>query len=302
MDAAPSSQQHYRLSALPLPISVTSLLSVATPARPSDMSLTALYDSVVFDWLSPLAEQVPTKVRIFKERMIRSLVTEILFSRISLVPVRIDEEKIVNVEGMDSNDIDSTVGSQQGTGESIPLQEILLTSQDINSTSALTSPHELSESAFRVLRRYTTVHSQVPPNKRVLTTISHWEPGTDPSNYNWDKTVRELKGKQSQSDQQSAARRRQRREERKRRQSGIIEAQVLSQPSTPRVAESVRMWGSQPDRVSGATSSVEPGIWSSQAVEEEIPLTQVERGVFGGREASRKTVVKERKKRRAAGF
>lgn len=304
MDAAPESQQYYRLSALPFPVSATSRLPVARPARPArpdDLSLTALYDSLVYDWLSPLSEHVPNRVRIFKERMIRSVVTEIMFSRMSLVSAKAEESGMTNLGEKDSGYAESAVGSQKGSSMFAPSQESALSSQDIESSRALDSS-ESTEPAFHFLRRYTTVNPQGPPSKRVMTTISHWKTGTDPSSYNWDKTVRKIEEEQSQAEQHPAARRRRRREERKRLQMKSAGKQTLSQPTTPRVSESMRMWGSQPDKVSGAASSIEPGLWSSQAKDEEIPLTQVERGVFGSREASRKKVVKERKKRRAAGF
>lgn len=44
-------------------------------------------------------------------------------------------------------------------------------------------------------------------------------------------------------------------------------------------------------------------VQSSQLTEEgDVPMTQVERGLFGGRNAASKKAVKERKKKRAAGF
>ncbi|KAH8425687.1 uncharacterized protein LDX57_003436 [Aspergillus melleus] len=69
-------------------------------------------------------------------------------------------------------------------------------------------------------------------------------------------------------------------------------------PSASSAVPVVREWGSQPE------NSEPPAIrlQSSQHVEDDLPMTQVERGMFGGREASRKVATKTRKKKRAAGF
>ncbi|PGH03847.1 RNA polymerase I-specific transcription initiation factor RRN6 [Blastomyces parvus] len=85
----------------------------------------------------------------------------------------------------------------------------------------------------------------------------------------------------------------------------------------------VRMWGSQQhqqhqlSRGIGQGSFLGPGtdrgigiamgsqmmVRSSQVAEEgDVPMTQIERGVFGSRNASSRKVAKERKKKRAAGF
>ncbi|KLJ10324.1 hypothetical protein EMPG_14305 [Blastomyces silverae] len=84
----------------------------------------------------------------------------------------------------------------------------------------------------------------------------------------------------------------------------------------------VRMWGSQqqqqqqqssrgmgqgsflgPGTDRGAAMSSQMMVRSSQITEEgDVPMTQVERGVFGGRNATSRRVAKERKKKRAAGF
>ncbi|WEW55643.1 hypothetical protein PRK78_001075 [Emydomyces testavorans] len=301
VDPVPESLKHYRLSGLPLPFSSTSRLPVSMPAQQSDLSISALYDSLVYDWLSPLSDQVPNRLRMLKERMIRSVVTEMMLSRICLVHTETEEREVINLD----EEGPSCMGlapSQARRDKLKSSQDAISSSQEIKSVPAVDPCPESTESLYLSLRRYTSVKPQRAPLKRVTATISHWKVGTDPSGYNWQTTVRTIQDEQSQSEEHSAIRRRRRREGRQRLQLEKAEKQASLPLPTPSLVDGGRMWGSQPDRVRGTASSAEPGLWSSQVKEEDIPLTQVERGVFGSREASRKKMVKERKKRRAAGF
>jgi RNA polymerase I-specific transcription initiation factor RRN6 len=69
--------------------------------------------------------------------------------------------------------------------------------------------------------------------------------------------------------------------------------EATSQPGTP-IAPSIRTWGSQPTDALPAFP-----LPSSQPTLDE-PMTQIERGLFGAREARKSQ--KSKKKRRAAGF
>ncbi|KJF60673.1 RNA polymerase I-specific transcription initiation factor RRN6 [Coccidioides immitis RS] len=289
------------LSGLPLPFSATSRLPVFTPTQQNDMSLAALYDSLVYDWLSPLSEHVPNRVRMSKERMIRCMVAEIMFSRISLVQMM--------PETRESTSLEDQVMTSSGPANEPPFKggrrgashDGILPSQGASFTPMLYQSHEPTARASLALHRYTTVNPQPDPLKRVMTTLSHWKVGTDPADYDWQKTVHAIQDEQSLSGDHPTVQRRRRREERKRRQLEKAQKQASLTPSTPKLVDGGRMWGSQPDRAI-RMSPVEPELWSSQIKEENIPLTQVERGVFGSREVARKKMGKERRKRRAAGF
>ncbi|OJD26584.1 hypothetical protein ACJ73_02040 [Blastomyces percursus] len=154
------------------------------------------------------------------------------------------------------------------------------------------------------------------------------------------RTLRDEEEQDAES--QSASRRRKRREARglQRRQQQQSQQSYLpsSSATTPAPASGptlastssiptpsasqvpvVRMWGSLRQQQSsrevgqgsflgpgtdrGATTSSQMVVRSNQVTEEgDVPMTQVESGIFGGRNASSRRVAKERKKKRAAGF
>ncbi|EEP80871.1 predicted protein [Uncinocarpus reesii 1704] len=292
----PATPRQYRLSRLPLPFSATSNLAVYTPVEQSDLSLATVYDSLVYDWLSPLSEQVPNRVRIMREKMIRSVVTEIIFSRISLVRVGTEELDTTN-----EDEAGALVNESQL--QSFGSSQNIISSQTQKSSQGLDPLHEFPEPPYRFLKRYTTLNHQRAPTKRTITTISHWKVNTDPSYYDWQKAADAIKDEQSLSEEHPAAQRRRKREERKRRHLEKAEQQASMQPSTPRLMDGGRLWGSQPVTTPAVSSSGDPRLWSSQVKEESVlPMSQMEKGVFGSRQAGRKSLGKEKKKRRAAGF
>ncbi|KAI1953675.1 hypothetical protein LOZ57_000016 [Ophidiomyces ophidiicola] len=289
-----NSLQQFRLWGLPLPVSHSSQLNTPIPTQLVETSLTALYDSLVFDWLSPLSDRVPNIVRAYKERIIRSIAADVTFSRLCLVP---KGEVPKNIE---PNEDDGP--SMKVAGSLFPSSstESLWNAAPSSSQDKLPNSNTSYESSdpYSFLRRYTTVNPQPTPTKHVLSTISHWTTGADPSKYRWT----EAKSEESRSENLSGSQRRRKREERKRLQLQKREKQLSLPPLTPKMVEDTRLWGSQPVGTGGLSSSIEITIPSSQAREEEIPLTQTERGAFGSRDANRKFAIKERKKRRAAGF
>ncbi|EER37681.1 conserved hypothetical protein [Histoplasma capsulatum H143] len=193
------------------------------------------------------------------------------------------------------------------------------------STATTTTP-------YATLRLYTSLKQPNQPHipRRIAEILSHWKPGTDPSAYNWQAAVRTLHDeKQLQTENQATSRRRRRHEARKLRryqqqlsQQPYLQSLSVSTPSVPTPSASQvpvpRMGHSQQQqpqssRVKGQGSFLGTGtgisavpqmmVQSSQLTEEgDVPMTQVERGLFGGRNAASKKAVKERKKKRAAGF
>ncbi|KAG5292773.1 RNA polymerase I-specific transcription-initiation factor [Histoplasma ohiense] len=189
-----------------------------------------------------------------------------------------------------------------------------------------------STTPYTTLRLYTSLKQPNQPHipRRIAEILSHWKLGTDPSAYNWQAAVRTLHDeKQLQTENQAASRRRRRHEARKLRrhqqqlsQQPYLQSLSVSTSSVPTPSASQvpvpRMGHSQQQqpqssRVKGQGSFLGTGtgtsavpqmmVQSSQLTEEgDVPMTQVERGLFGGRNAASKKAVKERKKKRAAGF
>jgi RNA polymerase I-specific transcription initiation factor RRN6 len=141
----------------------------------------------------------------------------------------------------------------------------------------------------------TTFYTQRPPSEVVANLLSHWQVGSDPAAYSWQRMAQTLEEEDLQRVPKATTPKR-------RLQKKASQGTPLSSSQLPPVSSNAlaaREWGSQPEV--GEPSRM-LRLQSSQAIEEDLPMTQVERGTFGGREASRKTSMKARKKKRAAGF
>lgn len=117
--------------------------------------------------------------------------------------------------------------------------------------------------------------------------LSHWQMGVDPATYEWQKTSRLLDDEGNRTGSRTP------RHRVRKKRSQLTPAPEASSLPPPPVAPMIRSWGSQPDQ------PLMP-IPSSQPTPDEVPMTQVERGQFGAREAKKSS--KGKKKRRAAGF
>ncbi|KAK2790904.1 hypothetical protein FQN52_005349 [Onygenales sp. PD_12] len=330
----------HQLAYLPMPYPSSTSSNLQTPSstnRPNHPNITRLYDSLVRDWLFPLPGDVPNKIRMIKEKIIRNILMELILSRITLTRNDIPEQPTTTAAATITTSDSQGPFTQEDTYPSLP------SSPPPPSSQLPSQPHNL-------LSLYTplpTLPTLPTPSRLVATTLSHWSLSTDPSTYDYLATTQSLAEEEElESGSQSAARRRKRREARRRSRQlamaeppgGSLEITERAQgPTTPVVASSsqvpvVRTQSqSQSQRESGfgAGVGVEFGagagagasglrfgtqvVQSSQVTEEEMPMTQIERGAFGGRSAvgmgmgvGKKKGLgvggKGGKKKRAAGF
>lgn len=140
------------------------------------------------------------------------------------------------------------------------------------------------------LSAFTTFKPPRPMARNVANLLSHWKLGADPSSYEWERTSHMLAEEEARRVGGPSIPRRSR--SRSRRKSQQPEGAPLL--GTP-IAPSIRTWGSQPADALPALP-----MPSSQPTVDEVPMTQMERGQFGAREANKSQ--KSKKKRRAAGF
>lgn len=288
-----------------LPHSLSSFLStysVRLPGSSTKLDLVDTYDSLVSDWLSKLPHDIPARTRIMKDKVLRSVAVDLVLARINifLISDGAQESHPENpskafrdseLSGL-AYDIESSktaasdwsgVNNDQG-----PKRPGISSSQ---TTPAATpnshDPINGAGQAYSSLASLTTFNSQQSMSRNTVAVLSHWQPGTDPATYSWQPTMQEL---ESENESSRTASRSRKKPSRGRRFAS------QTPPATPSVLPAARSWGSQPDGA-GAPVKVE----SSQLLEEDLPMTQVERGMFGGREAGKKSSMKARKKR-AAGF
>ncbi|KAL2002477.1 hypothetical protein VTN02DRAFT_6699 [Thermoascus thermophilus] len=300
-----------RISPYILPL----ILSFQPATQSSSLQLDVMetYDDLVRDWLSTLPRDIPGRARIVKERVIRNVAAEISFARINLIR---NSENLADGPSDDEslgghNEADSHVrskdvrGSQGATGDK---HAFLISSQ--GSEKINRAPHYghdalAANNVVSVLQQYrdkggpfyaglhslTTIKDQGAVPTKVVNILSHWSPGSDPITYDWQRVMQAQENENSRAGDKSTTYGRRARD----RVSRSQDASVFI-PSSPAVPV-VRQWGSQPQE-----ELPKAKLQSSQVAEEDLPMTQVERGVFGGREAGKKSLLKARKKKRAAGF
>lgn len=269
--------------------------------RESRLDLVETYDRLVHDWLSGLPHDMPGRTRIMKEKLARKIATDLLLARL----IRVSNFP----HSKDTTSADRQANEERDEGEPV------MPNQDSSSQGTMAGPHVTSSQpedsghhksqkddagypsaaaatrysddgpaqVFSTLSTFT--HFDAPSKMRhnVATLLSQWQPGTDPSSYEWQL---------EEGDVQRTSRATTPKHRKKRPQQNAA-TNASAQPPTP-VVPTVRTW-SQPDWEPPRLQ-----LQSSQPVVDEVPMTQMERGQFGGREGVKKS--SKIKKKRAAGF
>ena len=305
--SVPESECQFRILPLSLPRSPPTAFAI--PEETEKLNLIYTYDNLVSGWLSYLPHDIPGRTRITKEKVIRRLAADIALSRINISRKLPDGETDPNELSRHQDDAESsnpeTSYDFHRTGtprfSSLPASEIggndtSSRSDLVTGNSRISNSQPLDRvSVYSNLSSLTTLRSRPSMSRSAEAVLSHWVQGTDPAAYDWQKVVHSVEGEESQGTSRATT---PKRKSRKKTSQGIGMSSPAP-PSTPTVP-TTHVWGSQP--TSGGPSRVT--LQSSQvtALDEDLPMTQLERGVFGGREAHKRSVTKTRKKKRAAGF
>ncbi|GFF49793.1 hypothetical protein IFM61606_04620 [Aspergillus udagawae] len=283
----------------------------------SKVELVDLYDRLVNDWLSTLQHDIPGRTRIMKERVIRKVAAELALTQPMLQRKPLNEAGIGrSTENTNHETIDDLSPMPVNPPSSLEIGKRLLSVPRVISSDYALEPAASkttiqsnflaeeqgvskstsgTEPVYCGLASMTTFHTQRPPSGAMANLLSHWQVGSDPATYSWQRMAQTLEEEDLQ--RASKATTPKPRPRKKASQGTPLNSSQLPPVSSNALA--AREWGSQPE---GGEPSRMLRFQSSQAMEEDLPMTQVERGTFGGREASRKTFMKARKKKRAAGF
>ena len=134
---------------------------------------------------------------------------------------------------------------------------------------------------FTTLLSLTTINEQSRSLAKAASDIlAHWQPGMDPETYDW-RGISQVETRLSRRASKKKKKKQQQQQQRRESES----MQSLAAGPTGKAWQ-----GSQPEPRATSQPS------GSQVVEAPFPMTQVERGAFGGRGG------KKKKKMRAAGF
>ncbi|KAG9851756.1 hypothetical protein KCU94_g7442, partial [Aureobasidium melanogenum] len=273
----------------------------------SDMDLTAVYDTIIAHWLTPLSQTVPGRVRLVKEQLARRIAAEICLASHVLrqPPVGPSEEETTAETQATEDDFSSQTNFPQS---SLPTPSPTATPSLTTVTSLSSHPSTLVSSEFARLKRYTTFSSEKPtpaPLPKGLTnTLAHWTLGANPDEYDWLAVQREQEKKAEEEDEDLTPKERarlkrraekmllkQRRESQKASAMDFASSQVpgivsASQPAfaTPSRSEAPNVRAASQGTQLLASSQAPPNMFTSQ----------VQPGRFGGG--------KPAKKKRKVGF
>ncbi|KAL4740863.1 RNA polymerase I-specific transcription initiation factor RRN6-like protein [Aspergillus similis] len=273
--------------------------------RASELNLIAIYDRLVNHWLIDLPSDIPGRARITKEKAIRQLVADIVLSQIISVHQREAAESTTNKDVTSSAHSSSGLTTLSGLTDEQSFYGTLLSSVDqgfqSQADTAATQSSTLEDSVlpkrqtdqrptFKVLSSYTRYDKTGPISRGAERVLDHWRPGLDPASYLLTSEGSRLAAKNKAFKGKS-----------RKNVSQTPKKISHDSPLPPLVASPIPAvrgaWGSQPE--TGQPPMVR---FQGSQFTEDVPMTQVERGTFGSRDANRKGGIKAKKKKRAAGF
>ncbi|OSS44201.1 hypothetical protein B5807_11251 [Epicoccum nigrum] len=279
-----------------------------------------LYDMILQDWIAPLPTEVPVALRQTKERLARRVAAEVTLASVHLGPRQEEESSLAVSVDLASLPIlpSKPVDSLPSTLPTPPQSSVPPSSPLIPEFRS----HSITDPLSR-LRKYLTIGENTPVTPNVLPSsvselLSHWQPGSDPSSYDWEATERALRpeaiDEESQELLERERKRKEKREKRQKRENELLRARshtssqpLYSHPAFPRSSPGPTLGGM-------IASSQVPGPTSSQMSSQVqghgspfvgfggginmMPQSQVEPGRFGGRPDKKK----KKGKSRVSGF
>ncbi|PBP20490.1 hypothetical protein BUE80_DR008811 [Diplocarpon rosae] len=279
-------------------------LDIGFPEVPDSThpDLLRIFDQLVEYWMADLPANLPNLARHTKFKAVRQLTLELGLSsigmslqcRASSVPVAIQAADDVFTESMISKDRgtmrDSSPAFSSSQLATVQSEACLPTSTATPSLYSHGTPVSglLEDQAIARLRRYApTIKAKLEIGTRANTSIlSHWpsEPGADPKEYCYEATKQTYAATKAGDEDRRSLRKEKAR--RRRRTEEFVKA------VEPAVSRRLSLFsGSQPEMATRTFSS---------QVMDELPMTQPDRGTFGGRTVPKST--KKAKKPRTAGF
>ena len=317
---------------LPLQIRVIAdpLATNLEPSSQNSVDLTSVYDVLVARWLTTLNHQVPGRVRLAKEQLMRRVSADLCLGSCVLKRAgeheEINETASVAQDNRMEEDLDLESNHPRSSPVEMRMSGLTMSSQppgslptpspsttpSLASGSLSSHPSTLTAPEFSRLSQYTTFNPKIsapaPLPKRLSNILAHWIVGVDPGKYDWLATKYAQDQEAEFNDQELSSkerarlkRRAERHLQRQRRETAAAQAQGITSSQAPQlvsasqpVALHTRPTGaSQPLVLLGSSSQTLQGAGHTQT--QAFPASQVEPGRFGGRGPPKK-------KRRTQGF
>lgn len=298
-----------------------------------ELTIANLYDTLLDNWIAPLADDIPIHVRQQKERLARRIATEVLLASTRIwqsethapppqFHLGLNQDSKISLPVLPSRPaFGDPQSSELPSSQPLPLlssSSLPTSSQPMSSSLASPLPPTVVSGPLgRLAQHFRFKDDDVEPSNipnNVNELLSHWQLGSDPRTYEWELTERTFRTEAledaSQEEIEKARRRKERREKRQRRENELIRSQNSSQPLVLLQSQLPQPARSSPGpAISGIGGSSQvssqvyphvpppgPGLSVPSGLDQFTAQSQVEPGRFGGRPE------KKKKKKRLGGF
>ena len=285
--------------------------------------LHSIYEHLIQTWIIPMSRQIPGRVRIAMEKILRDMAGQICLASYAL---RIDmgsggqeeEDQSENLEagaqftlpvrrrtsatslgkgkGKERSDTVPSpprVSSQMSEDASfmppsaLPALPTPEPTPSLRSGSSVASLTNSEDAASQRLRAYASLTPQPALPTKMANLLGHWQVGVDPAKYDWEAAYQANVPEDESGDE--SQKKQQQRAAKRRKKQGESTVGPSTQPTLQRLGDSQPQQGQIPHDMQS----------SSQQTEGAVTMSQVEPGKFGGRHAKNK---KWKVKGRPAGF
>jgi RNA polymerase I-specific transcription initiation factor RRN6 len=220
------------------------------------------YDAIVSDWITPLHNKVPGRVRLAKQQLARRLAAELTLAshilRIEDIEEHPERQQDANpTKESQSWDLPMHLASSQvqnpfASQLKSQSQSVLPTPSPTGTPSVTTASSRattLFSAEISNLSKFTTFTKSTPSAlpRSLSKLLSHWTPGTDPASYDWVATSRSISQRTREEDADSqltekqrarAHRKAERYIRRQRKEAEASQAQMLASSQMPELAVS----------------------------------------------------------------
>jgi RNA polymerase I-specific transcription initiation factor RRN6 len=165
------------------------------------------YDAIVSDWITPLHNKVPGRIRLAKEQLARRLAAELTLASHILRIEDIEEQPESQQDAkptMESQNWDLPMHLASSQVQNPFASQLKSQSQSVLPTPSPTGTPSVTTASSRAttlfsaeisnLSKFTTFTKSTPSAlpRSLSKLLSHWTPGTDPASYDWVATSRSI--------------------------------------------------------------------------------------------------------------
>ena len=286
--------------------------------------LHSIYEHLIQTWIVPMSRQIPGRVRIAMEKILRDIAGQICLASYAMridvgskggeeedrsqnweagaqfiLPVRrrTSETSLRKGKGKERSDALSSparVSSQMSEDASLMSPSSALPAlptpeptPSLRSGSSVASLASSEDPASQRLRAYASLTPQPALPAKMGNLLGHWQVGVDPAKYDWEAAYQATVAEDESGDE--SPKRQDQRAAKRRKKQRESTVGPSAQPTSNRLGNSQPQQGQVPHDLQS----------SSQQRERAVTMSQVEPGKFGGRHAKHK---KLKVKGRPAGF